>query len=120
MRLAFAAVDGAPHRGRTVVVDHQVGMAARAVQPALDTLLRSCESRAHGSFSGLAVGVGGSAGDAAFPFHALAQLIISLPHVLAENVAAGGFILAEVASRANCRTVLTSLGRRRRQRGTCA
>src|ERR1700678_557705 len=113
MRLRFAAVDGAPDRRRTVVVEHQIGVAARAVQPALDTILRCCDGRAHGSFSGLPVGVGRSAGYAALSLHALAQLIVGLADVLAENMAAGGFVLSEIARWAGCSAAF-GLSRRRR------
>ncbi len=71
-------------------------MSTRAVEPALNSALRFRDRRAHGMFSGRAVGVGRRAGNAAFPLQALAQLLIGLPHVLAQNVSAGGLVLAEV------------------------
>jgi len=49
--------------------------------------------------SGRTVGVGRRAGDAAFPLQALAQLIVGLSHMLAQNVSAGSLVLAEVAHR---------------------
>src|ERR1700690_293155 len=110
MRLVLATVDGAADGGRAVVVEHQVGMAAGAVQPALDPVLRCRDGCAHGSLSGLAVGVGRRAGDAALPFQAFAQLAVGLAYMLAENVAAGGFVLAEVADRAIGGVALGSLG----------
>ena len=72
-------------------------MSTRAVEPALDSVLRCCDRRAHGLLSRRAVGVGRRAGDARFPLQALAQLVVGLSHMLAQNVSTGGLVLAEVA-----------------------
>ena len=75
-------------------------MSSRAIQPALDAVLRLGDGCAHGMLSGGAVGVGGRARNAAFPLQTLAQLIIGLSHMFTQNVSAGGLVLSEVAHRA--------------------
>ena len=72
-------------------------MSTRAAEPALNSVLRFCDGGAHGVFSGRAVGVSRRAGNAAFPLQALAQFVIGLSHMLAQNVSTSGLVLAEVA-----------------------
>src|SRR5208282_1800175 len=72
-------------------------MSTGAVEPALDSVLRLCDGCAHGVLSRRAVGVGRRTGNARLPLQSLAQLIIGLSHMLAQNVPAGGLVLAEVA-----------------------
>ncbi len=72
-------------------------MSTRAAEPALDSFLRFFDRRAHGMFSSRAVGVSRRAGNAGFLLQTLAQLLIALSNMLAQNVAAGSLVLAEVA-----------------------
>jgi hypothetical protein len=71
-------------------------MSTRTVEPALNSILRFRDCRANRMLGGGAVSVSRCPGDAAFPFQTLAQLIVGLAYVLAQNVAASGFVLAEV------------------------
>src|SRR4029077_7000535 len=113
MRLVLATIHGAAKRILAIVVQNQVGMSARAVEPALDSSLRLCNRGAHRVLSGGAVRVCRRAGDVAFLVQTLAQLRIGLRHMLAQNVSAGGLVLAEVAHRS---IRLAELGSRRRTR----
>lgn len=72
-------------------------MAAGPVEPALDAVLRLRDGGAHGLFGGGTIGVSGRSGDVAFSLETLAELVVGLADVLAQNVTAGGFVLAEVA-----------------------
>src|ERR1039458_2991941 len=114
--LATIARDSAANRSRAVIVQHQGGMSTRAAEPALDSVLRFCDRGAHGMLSGRAVGVGRRAGNAAFPLQALAQLIVGLSHMLAQNVSAGGLVLAKVAHWTIRLVGLSSCGDSRRWR----
>src|ERR1019366_2187860 len=117
-RLVLATIDGAANRSLAVVVQHQVGMSTGAAEPALDSVLRFCDRRAHGMLGGRAVGVGRRAGNVGFPFQALAQLLIGLSNMLAQNVPAGGLVLAEVALRTIRLVNLSPRGDGRRWRRT--
>ena len=117
MRLVLATIHGAAKRILAIVVQNQVGMSARAVEPALDSSLRLCNRGAHRVLSGGAVGVSRRAGDVAFLLQTLAQLLIGLPNMLAQNVSAGGLVLAEVAHRSIRLAELSSRRRTRPIRG---
>src|ERR1700686_967446 len=114
MRVVLAAIDGSAYRNRAVVVEHQVRMASRAAQPALNSGLRFGDGGSHGVLRGVAVGVCRSAGDAGLALHSLAQFVVSLPHMLAQNVSAGSLVLAQIAPRTVWRATFdTRSGRRR-------
>src|SRR6267154_5867578 len=49
-----------------------------------------------------AISIRGGAGYARFPRQSLAKLVVSLPHVLAQNVPASSLILAQVTDRIAC------------------
>src|ERR1700692_565915 len=100
VRLGLAAIDGSPDRSRAVVVEYQVRMASLTVQPALYPGLRCGDGISHGTFRSGAVGVCRGAGDAGLASYSLAQFVVSLPHMLAQNVSAGSLVLAQVAPRA--------------------
>src|ERR1700686_1762606 len=74
-------------------------MSTRAIEPTLDSPLRLCNRRSHCVLCGRAVGVSRRAGDVSFLLQSLAQLRIGLPNMLAQNVAASGLVVAEVAHR---------------------
>src|SRR6266446_9090827 len=93
MRLALASIDSAANGRLAIVVQYQVRVSTRAVEPALDLPLRFCDRCAHGMLSGQAVGVSRCAGDAGLALQTLAQLDIGLPHVFAQDVSAGGLVL---------------------------
>ncbi len=96
-RLALAAVDGASDGCWAVIVEHKVGMPAGSIQPAFDSFLRLRDRRTDGLFGGSAVGVGRCSCDTALPFEAIAQFVVSLPDVFAQDVPTSGFVLTEVA-----------------------
>ena len=91
-------------------------MSTRAAEPALNSVLRCCDGRAHGMFSGRAVGVSRRAGNAGLPLQALAQFVVGLSHMLAQNVSTGGLVPAEVAHGTIGRVGLDPSGDRPRQR----
>src|SRR5882762_8577360 len=96
MRLVLATIHGATNRSLAIVVQNQIGMSPWAVEPVLDSFLRLCDCRAHCMLGSRAVRVSRCAGDMALPLQTLAQLLIGLPHMLAQNMAAGGLVAAEV------------------------
>src|ERR1700674_2735513 len=97
VRVVLAAIDGSPYRNRAVIVEHQVRMASRAAQPALNAVLRFGHGGSNGMFRGGTVGVCRSAGGAGLALHSLAQFVVSLPHMLAQNVSAGSLVRAQIA-----------------------
>src|ERR1700722_5978054 len=97
-RLILAAIHSAADRIVTVVIENQVGMAAGAIEPVLYPALRLRNGCADGAFGSLAIGVGRRSGDVFFALQAVAQLLLGLSDVLAENVSAGTLVLAEVAA----------------------
>src|SRR5882724_6572088 len=97
MRLAVTPVDSPSEGLAAVKVEDQVRMSTGTSQPALNTALGFGDGGPDGLFGGTAVGIGRGARDVALPFEALAQLVVRPPDVLAEHMAAGGFVLSQVA-----------------------
>ena len=97
MRSALATIDGAADRAIAVVVEHQVRMSTRSAQPALDSILRRGDRSAHSTLGGRTVGISRRARNARLALQSLAQLVVSLSHVLAQDVPARSLVLAEVA-----------------------
>jgi len=71
-------------------------MAAAAVQPVLDAVLGLGDGCTHDALGRSAVGIGGRAGSVALVVEAFEELVVGLADVLAQNVAAGGFIPGKV------------------------
>ena len=97
VRFVFPAVERASNGLRAVIVEHKVGMAPAAVQPALNSVLRLGNSRADRVLGSRTVRVGRGPGDVAFLLQPFSQFIIAAADVLPQDVAPGGFILAEIA-----------------------
>ncbi|SRR6266536_640086 len=76
-------------------------MAAAAVEPVPDAVLGLGDGRAHGPLGSGAVGVRGCAGNVAFLLEAFEKLPIGAANVPTKDVAAGGFVLAEIAGGAD-------------------
>src|SRR5580698_802480 len=74
-------------------------MTSGPIEPVLDFVLRLGDSGSNSALSGGKIGVGGCSGDIALAFESLAKLLLSLSNVLADDVAARVFILAEIAER---------------------
>src|SRR5208283_2149487 len=96
-RLTLTTVDGAADRHLAIVVQHQVGMSAGTAQPALNAVVRLCNCCTDSTLRDCAIGIGGRTCNIAFPLQALAQFVIALAHMLAQNMSACGLVLAEVA-----------------------
>ncbi len=88
---------GAAERAIAVIVDYEIGMTSRAAQPTIDALAILLERDAYGGFSGGAIGPGGGGADIALAAKTLAQLVVGTADVFAQGVAAGGFVLGEIA-----------------------
>ena len=74
-RLAVAAVDSASDGLGAVVVQDQVGAASRAIQPALDAILRNSDGGADSMLGGGAVGVSGGSGNITLVCKAFAEFV---------------------------------------------
>ncbi len=94
MRAVFATVDGAADRFGAVVVENEVGVSTGAGEPAFDPVPRLGDRRAHRVLGGWPVGIGRGAGDMPLPLQPLAQFIVGLPDMFAEDMPAGNFVLA--------------------------
>jgi hypothetical protein len=83
--------------GVAVVIEQEVGMAAFAIQPALDLSAVLFEPGSDCMFRGVPIGPGGGGGDVALVTKAFAKLIIGASDMLAEGMASGRFILRQIA-----------------------
>jgi hypothetical protein len=79
--------------GITAIIQHQVRVPARAVQPALDSRLSFLQNRSHHVLGNLAVGVGRCGRDIRFMIQAISQLTIRSAHVTAQCVSTGRLVL---------------------------
>lgn len=95
LRRGFAAVKRASDGmcRITTIIEHQVWVASRPAEPALDFRKLLLQNRAHNAFRGLPVGVGRGGGDVGFALQALSQFGIASAHMTAQCVSAGSFIL---------------------------
>src|SRR5580692_4751320 len=114
--MVFSAIHAAADRNVAIIVQYQVWMSPRLAEPALDLPLRLCDRRTDDMFGGGAVCIGRSAGDVTFPLEALAQLLLGLSHMLAQNMSAMGLVPAEIAHRTIRRVGLNPGLRRTRNR----
>lgn len=117
--LIFTAAQGASERMRrvAVIVKHQVGVTV-AVEPAGKFFVLLGERGADGGFGAGAVVPGGGRGDVLFVVEAFAELVVGAAYVLAQGVAAGRFVLGEIArGGAGVRCSGARAGRKRHRRG---
>jgi len=75
-------------------------MPAVTLEPELDAVLGLGDGCSYGALRGRAVGIGGRTRDIALTVETFQKLVIGAADMLAENVAARGFVLAEIAGRA--------------------
>ena|ERR1700722_4208413 len=92
-RLILAAIHGAADGVFAGIVEDEIGVAAGAIEPAIDSPAGLSDRGADSPLGGFAVGVGGCSGDVLFARQTVAQLLLSLSDVLAENVSAGALVL---------------------------
>lgn len=95
LRCGFAAVQGVSDGMCRIatIIEHQVGVASRPAEPALDFRSLFLQNRGHNAFRGLPVGVGRGGGDVGFTVQALSQFSIASAHMTAQCVSPGSFIL---------------------------
>jgi len=91
------AAQGAAERAIAVIVDNEIGVTPRTAQPTIDGLAIPLERIAHGGFGGGAIDPGRGGADIALAAETLAEFVVGTADVLAEGVAAGRFVLGEIA-----------------------
>jgi len=99
LNLVFAAAEGSAEgmRGVAIVVEDKVGMLF-AFQPAGDLAVLPGDGGAHSGFGAFAVVPGGSGGNVPLVLEALPKLSVGARDMLAQRVAAGRFVLGEIAA----------------------
>jgi hypothetical protein len=80
-------------RGFSVIIDYQVWMSPRSVQPAINFVTILLEGDAHGTFGGLAIAPGGCGANISLVAQTVAKFIVAAADVFAERVPARGFVL---------------------------
>ena len=85
----------APDRmaGITTIIQYQVRVPARPIQPPLDSGLSFLQNRSHHVLSSLAVGVRRCGRDVRFLVQAISQLTIASAHVTAQCVSTRRLVL---------------------------
>jgi hypothetical protein len=97
MSAILATVHGSADRFGAVVVKNKVRMAAGVAEPAFDAPVRLRNRGAYRALRGGAVSISRGSGDMPFPLQTLAQFVVRLANMFAEDMSAGSFVLAEVA-----------------------
>jgi hypothetical protein len=79
-------------RGFSVIIDDEVWMSPRSVQPAINFVSILLEGDAHGTFGGLAIGPRRCGADVVLAAKTFAKFIVAAPNVFAEGVSTRGFV----------------------------
>ena len=105
MRTRFSLIgvtsQGATDRvGRvSIIIDYQVRMPSRAVEPAVNFLVVLFDRRTDGPLGGFAIAPGRGSRDVALVTESLPKFSIRASNVFAKRVAAPGFVLREITDR---------------------
>src|SRR5258706_3244066 len=96
-RSLFSAVDRPSDGLASFVVQDQVGTRSGTIEPVLDAVPRFGDGCTDGMLGGSAVGVGRCCRNMGLAFETIAEFVIRAADMLAQDVAAGGFVPAEIA-----------------------
>ena len=91
--LAFPPIQHAPNRACGIIVQNQIGMLTLSLQPALDALSVLPNRCPDGVLSRSTISIGRGSRNVGLFLETVSKLIIGLPDVLAQDVAACGFVL---------------------------
>ena len=95
-RLRLIPAHASTERRVAIVIEYQIGMTARTVQPGIYPALAFVDGGGDGHLRGIAIGVGGI-GRYRFFVEALPQLSVRLTDMTLERVSAAGFVALESA-----------------------
>ena len=96
-RSLFSAVDRPSDGLASFVVQDQVGTRSGTIEPALDAVLRFGDGCAYGMLGSSAIGIGRCRRNMRLTFQTIAKFVVRTADMLAQDVAAIGFVAAEVA-----------------------